>query len=181
MEPNNIKILFYRHKIKKKIYDVEHRIKNNNHLFSNVIHFLRENDNPRIRDLRSYILNRITTMDTITPAEQRPFEIEDDDFKKVYKDLAFRLHPDRPDGDTVLFQGLNDAYNTNNICKILEIIVDNNLDVELPKTISRLLKKQYLELKRQNNELKNHWINQWDSNQTDEEKFQFLENLKIDI
>lgn len=63
-------------------------------------------------------------------AEKKPKEEVSDKVKKIYKDVAKKLHPDKG-GDDETFKQLNDRYNANDLLGVVELAAENNIDFDI--------------------------------------------------
>ena len=63
-------------------------------------------------------------------AEKKPKEEVSDKVKKIYKDVAKKLHPDKG-GDDETFKELNDRYNANDLLGVVELAAENNIDFDI--------------------------------------------------
>ncbi len=54
----------------------------------------------------------------------------DDKVKKIYKDVAKKLHPDKG-GDESIFKELNDRYNANDLLGVVELATENNVEFDI--------------------------------------------------
>ena len=66
--------------------------------------------------------------DTVKVKEKK--ESIPNDFKKIYKETAKQLHPDKG-GDEELFKELNSRYNSNDLLGVVDFAFDNNIDIKL--------------------------------------------------
>ena len=68
------------------------------------------------------------------------------DIKKIYKDTAKHLHPDKG-GDEEKFKELNERYKSNDLLGVVDFAVDNNIDIKLNETDETYLLKSIKSLK----------------------------------
>lgn len=67
-------------------------------------------------------------------------KIEDESVKKVYKDLAKKLHPDKG-GDEDKFKEIVDDYNSNDLLGLIDKAVENDIDFEVTESDEQKLKQ----------------------------------------
>ena len=72
----------------------------------------------------------------------------DNSTKKIYKDVAKKLHPDRG-GDGELFRELNDRYKKNDLLGVVSMAVDNGVEFDISDEESEQLQKSILEIQNQ--------------------------------
>ena len=53
--------------------------------------------------------------------------------KKIYKDIAKQLHPDKG-GDEEQFKELNERYKSNDLLGVIDYAVENNIEIELDES-----------------------------------------------
>ena len=62
--------------------------------------------------------------------EKQPQPEIDDKVKKIYKDVAKKLHPDKG-GDENTFKELNDRYKANDLLGVVELATENNVEFDI--------------------------------------------------
>jgi len=62
--------------------------------------------------------------------EKKPQPEIDDKVKKIYKDVAKKLHPDKG-GDENTFKELNDRYKANDLLGVVELATENNVEFDI--------------------------------------------------
>ena len=62
--------------------------------------------------------------------EKKPQPEIDDKVKKIYKDVAKKLHPDKG-GDESTFKELNDRYKANDLLGVVELATENNVEFDI--------------------------------------------------
>jgi len=60
-------------------------------------------------------------------------ESVDNNVKKIYKDIAKQLHPDKG-GDEEQFKELNERYKSNDLLGVIDYAVENNIEIELDES-----------------------------------------------
>ena len=60
-------------------------------------------------------------------------ESADNNVKKIYKDIAKQLHPDKG-GDEEQFKELNERYKSNDLLGVIDYAVENNIEIELDES-----------------------------------------------
>ena len=188
-----IELQFYVSKINKIKRFIQTGTNNNIPKIDNLVDFLMKHDEESIKAIREQILKQLdihTNKSKVIPdqlpviddnEEFLPKEITpiaDENIKRIYKDAALKLHPDRPHGNKETFQELNRAYECGDVVKIVEIISTNHIQTEIPKSVVKMLKEEYLALKDKKRTLKNNWINLWDVEWTDRDKIFFFTTFK---
>tara|TARA_B110000444_G_C18771877_1_gene562987 strand:- start:592 stop:1161 length:570 start_codon:yes stop_codon:yes gene_type:complete len=68
--------------------------------------------------------------DVGTHKEPKSKNKTDERVKKIYKDTAKQLHPDKG-GDEDDFKELNERYNENDLLGVIDFAVDNKIDVDI--------------------------------------------------
>lgn len=198
MDDELIELQFYTCKISKINRIIVERMNQQIPKCDNIVHFLLNTENPTIQNTKRQILVKMGINPDIQPsynhnveeninqknhlqlALNNPEPIDDDNIKRIFKECAFRLHPDRPHGNKEAFQELNRAFEKGHIPSLIEIILKHKVQINIPKDYIKLLKKEYRELKRKKHIIKNNWINLWNNEWSVEQKLIFLEEIKID-
>jgi len=60
-------------------------------------------------------------------------ESVDNNVKKIYKDIAKQLHPDKG-GDEEQFKELNERYKSNDLLGVIDYAVENDIEIELDES-----------------------------------------------
>ena len=60
-------------------------------------------------------------------------ESVDNNVKKIYKDIAKQLHPDKG-GDEEQFKELNERYKSNDLLGVIDYAVESNIEIELDES-----------------------------------------------
>lgn len=173
----NVDTQFYMAKIAKMNERIDQLTKSQNDKYNDLYHFVINCQDPKADLLKNHFEKHIEKMNENGTNHEDIYKSPN--LQKLYKDCAFILHPDKPTGSTADFQLLNLAYENGNIHKIIEIILEKGLPVEIPQTIKKSLKYQYEKAQRTKRSLKTNWTFQWNNEWTHEEKLAFISNLYI--
>lgn len=85
-----------------------------------------------------------------------------DSTKKVYKDVAKKLHPDAG-GDDDSFKELNRRYKSNDLLGVVSLAADNNIDFELSEDDETHLKDSISQIEKQINHYKTTLAYVWEN------------------
>jgi len=85
-----------------------------------------------------------------------------DSTKKVYKDVAKKLHPDAG-GDDDAFKELNRRYKNNDLLGVISLAADNNIDFELSEEDESILKKSISDIEDRINHYKTTLAYVWEN------------------
>ena len=85
-----------------------------------------------------------------------------DSTKKVYKDVAKKLHPDAG-GDDDSFKELNRRYKRNDLLGVISLAADNNIDFELSEDDEAHLKDSISQIEKQINHYKTTLAYVWEN------------------
>ena len=85
--------------------------------------------------------------------EKPPMEQIHDSTKKIYKDVAKKLHPDKG-GDSELFRELNERYKKNDLLGVVSMAVDNGVEFDISEEEAEQLTKSISKIQTQIEEYK---------------------------
>ena len=85
----------------------------------------------------------------------------DTNVKKIYKDIAKRLHPDKG-GDEEAFKELNERYKSNDLLGVVDFAIDNNIEINLDETDTHQLMDSIEQLNKKINNLKGTLAYVWE-------------------
>jgi hypothetical protein len=104
------------------------------------------------------------------------------DTKKIYRKIVSKIHPDKSTGDEKIFKEAAEAYELNNIAKLLEISHRCNLKVtSLSDESLTLLANNITQVQKKIQSLKETTAWAWMLAKTEEEKIMVLNNIVIHI
>lgn len=117
--------------------------------------------NAEFESLFSNIIPRDDTTPEIAVAEaleadkreKPPMEQIHDSTKKIYKDVAKKLHPDKG-GDSELFRELNERYKKNDLLGVVSMAVDNGVEFDISEEEVEQLTKSISQIQNQIEEYK---------------------------
>ena len=88
-------------------------------------------------------------------------ESVDNNVKKIYKDIAKQLHPDKG-GDEEQFKELNERYKSNDLLGVIDYAVENNIEIELDESDTHQLLDSIENLETKIQELKRTLAYVWE-------------------
>ena len=85
----------------------------------------------------------------------------DSNVKKIYKDIAKQLHPDKG-GDEEQFKELNERYKSNDLLGVIDYAVENNIEVSISEDDKNQLIDSIEQLNKKINNLKGTLAYVWE-------------------
>tara|TARA_B100001057_G_scaffold117565_2_gene116152 strand:- start:4191 stop:4748 length:558 start_codon:yes stop_codon:yes gene_type:complete len=106
------------------------------------------------------ILKKNENPDEVRTKEKSKKKSTDSKVKKIYKDTAKQLHPDKG-GNEEDFKELNERYNENDLLGVIDFAIDNKVDIEVSDDDLELLTSSVESLETKIEDYKNKLAYVW--------------------